>query len=76
MSKDLELQLLRDAAMVHVVSRDVVDAIAALAVRPLDEGAAVRMRQVLAGDHSAAQASLRRLRLLDSDAPSDPGEGQ
>jgi len=63
-----ELQLLRDAAQVHAMSRDVHEAIANLAIRPLDEQAAVRMREVLGGDHAAARASLQRLRLVPTDA--------
>ena len=64
MTQDDDVQMLRDAAKVHAVSRDVHEAVAALAVRPLDEQAAVRMREVLGGDHSAARDSLKRLRLV------------
>ena len=66
-----DLQLLRDAAQVHAMTRDVHEAIADLAIRPLDEKAAVRMRNLLGGDHAAAQASLQRLRLVPLDAPQE-----
>lgn len=69
MTQDDDVQRLRDAATVHSVSRDVHEAVAALAVRPLDEQAAVRMREVLAGGHSAARDSLKRL-----NARSESGE--
>lgn len=68
MTQDQDVQLLRDAAVVHTHSRDVQEAIANLAIRPLDEQAAVRMREVLGGDHAAALASLQRLRLVPVDA--------
>lgn len=70
MAENEDVQMLRDAAKVHAVSGEVREAVAALAVRPLDEAAAGRMRQLLAGDHAAARASLNRLRLVKA------GEGE
>ena len=67
MTHDDDAKLLRDAAKVHAVSRDVHEAVAALAVRPLDEEAAVRMREVLGGDHSKERESLKRLRVVRED---------
>lgn len=71
MAKNEDVQMLRDAAKVHAVSGEVREAVAALAVRPLDESAAVRMRELLAGDHEAARASLSRLRLVDTSEVED-----
>lgn len=71
MADNEDVQVLRDAARVHAVSGEVREAVAALAVRPLDEAAAVRLRQVLAGDHAAARASLSRLRLVEATESED-----
>lgn len=65
-------QHLQDVAKVHEVCRDVHDAVAALAIRPLDESAALQMRKVLDSDHAVARESLRRLGAVPDP---DTGEG-
>lgn len=65
MVEDGDIEALRDAARVHLVSGKIRAAVADLAVRPLDEDAASRMRQLLQGEHAAARTSMRRLQLVD-----------
>lgn len=59
-----EARELADAATVHAVREDIVQALGPLAASPLDEQAVERMRRALArADSPAVRAALRRLRV-------------
>lgn len=65
-------RILEDAALVRSARRQIDAAIADLAVRPLDEAAATKMRQALAGDHVSARRALHRLGLPDDPRADSP----
>lgn len=67
---------LADAALVHSARREVGQAIAALAARPLDEAAAERMRHALTAVSGPAREALQRLRSAGSDRPARSGGHQ
>ncbi len=66
---ELEAQQLLDAAAVHASRRKIDEAIAALAIRPLDEPAADQMRAALASQASARAAIARLHAAATSGAP-------
>lgn len=58
-----DAQMLRDTATVRAYGRDICDALAALAARPLDEAAAARMRSLIGAPRATeARAALARMR--------------
>lgn len=70
---ELEAQELDDAAVVHAVQRRIGEAVAALAVRPLDEPAAALMRAAL-GSQGSARAAIARLQAAERPDPPDVDE--
>lgn len=69
----IEAQELDDAAVVHAVRRRIGEAVAALAVRPLDEPAAALMRAAL-GSQGSARAAIARLQAAERPDPPDTDE--
>lgn len=66
----LEARQLEDAAVVHATRRRIGEAVAALAVRPLDEPAAALMRAALASQGSA-RAAIARLEAAERPGSAD-----
>lgn len=66
----LEAQELDDAAVVHAARRRIGEAVAALAIRPLDEPAAALMRAAL-GSQGSARAAIARLEAAERVVPLD-----
>jgi len=66
----LDAQALDDAAVVHAARRRIGEAVAALAIRPLDEPAAALMRAAL-GSQGSARAAIARLQAAER--PDPPG---
>jgi len=62
---------LGDAALVHSVHRRIGEAVAALAVRPLDEPAAAQMRAAL-GSQGSARAAIARLQAAERPGGTGP----
>ena len=69
--EQLEAQQLEDAAVVHATRRRIGEAVAALAVRPLDEPAAAQMRAAL-GSLGSARAAIARLHAADRPDSGEP----
>jgi len=70
----LDAKELDDAAVVHAARRRIGEAVAALAIRPLDEPAAALMRAAL-GSQGSARAAIARLRAAEHPDPPD-GDGR
>lgn len=75
---DEDHETLRDVARVHAISREIQEALSALAVRPLDEARAVQMMRVLGSPAiDEARTALSRLHLVRDPEPGssdDAGE--